>query len=189
MEDKDSKKGIMEATYKALCKHGYADLSIEKISQECDKGKSLIYYHYDSKRELMESFLEYLIDMLDQDLDKMEDLPLEEQLDHLLNMGLAKDEEMWNFRKALFEIRSQAPYREGFTDKLARIENMMKEELSKILGKMEISGADRKAKVLLSAIDGTVNRKLSAGNRNDMEEEKDLLKEVIINGKVTSSEG
>ena len=45
----DSKKEIMEATYEALCKHGYAELSIEKIADEFDKGKSLIYYHYDDK--------------------------------------------------------------------------------------------------------------------------------------------
>ncbi|MFB6088432.1 MAG: TetR/AcrR family transcriptional regulator [Candidatus Aenigmatarchaeota archaeon] len=182
MECEDSKKGIMEATYKALCKHGYADLSIEKISRECDKGKSLIYYHFDSKRDLMQSFLEYLIDEVERIIDEMKDYNREEQLDRLLDAGLAVDDEMWNFRKALFEIRSQAPYREGFAEKLGRIEGLMERHLCEILRDMEIDGPDRKARVLISAMEGTVSRRLSSGNRKDIGKEKDLLKEVVING-------
>jgi len=33
----ESKQEIMDATYIALCKHGYAELSIQKIADESDK--------------------------------------------------------------------------------------------------------------------------------------------------------
>lgn len=57
---------IMAATHRAVCEHGYADLSMRKIAAESDKSHSLLTYHYDTKANLVEAYLDYLLDYLEQ---------------------------------------------------------------------------------------------------------------------------
>ncbi|PSP70021.1 TetR/AcrR family transcriptional regulator, partial [Halobacteriales archaeon QH_9_66_26] len=57
----DTQAAIMDATYRALCEHGYADLTIQTIADEFDKSKSLLYYHYDTKDEILIGLLDYLL--------------------------------------------------------------------------------------------------------------------------------
>ncbi len=52
----------MAATYRALCAHGYADLTMQRIADEAGKSKSLLHYHYGTKQELLVAFLDYLFD-------------------------------------------------------------------------------------------------------------------------------
>ena len=52
----------MEATHRALCKHGYANLSIQKIADEFDMTSAVLHYHYDTKENLLAAFLEHLHD-------------------------------------------------------------------------------------------------------------------------------
>lgn len=58
----ETRKSIMEATHRALCKHGYANLSIQKIADEFDMTSAVLHYHYDTKENLLTAFLEYLLD-------------------------------------------------------------------------------------------------------------------------------
>ncbi|GAA0475047.1 hypothetical protein GCM10008985_34420 [Halococcus dombrowskii] len=51
---------IMDATYRALCKHGYAALRMQDIADETTKSKAALHYHYDSKHDLLLSFLDYI---------------------------------------------------------------------------------------------------------------------------------
>ena len=39
----------MEATYRALCEHSYANLTTEKIAAETDLSKAALHYHYGIK--------------------------------------------------------------------------------------------------------------------------------------------
>ncbi|MEF8974259.1 MAG: helix-turn-helix domain-containing protein, partial [Haloarcula sp.] len=48
MNDGDTADDIMDATYRALCTHGYADLTMQDIADESDKSKAALHYHYDS---------------------------------------------------------------------------------------------------------------------------------------------
>lgn len=57
-----TRAAIMEATHRALCKHGYANLSIQKIADEFDMTSAVLHYHYDTKENLLAAFLEYLLD-------------------------------------------------------------------------------------------------------------------------------
>lgn len=47
---------IMEATYRALREHGYADLTIKRIAAEYGKSTAAVHYHYDTKEELLRRF-------------------------------------------------------------------------------------------------------------------------------------
>ncbi|MDB2239744.1 TetR/AcrR family transcriptional regulator [Halorubrum ezzemoulense] len=53
---KDTKEAIMEATFRALSKHGYKDLRMRDIGEEMDLTRQVIHYHFDGKYDLMSSF-------------------------------------------------------------------------------------------------------------------------------------
>ncbi|WP_224332343.1 TetR/AcrR family transcriptional regulator [Haloprofundus halobius] len=60
----ETREAIMEATHRALCKHGYANLSIQKIADEFEMTTAVLHYHYDTKENLLAAFLEHLLDNL-----------------------------------------------------------------------------------------------------------------------------
>ncbi|WP_331232379.1 TetR/AcrR family transcriptional regulator [Natronorarus salvus] len=60
----ETRAAIMEATHRALCKYGYANLSIQKIADEFEMTTAVLHYHYDTKENLLAAFLEYLLDNL-----------------------------------------------------------------------------------------------------------------------------
>jgi len=61
-EPTNTREAILGAAFRALCEHGYADLTIKRIGEEFDKSPSLVYHHYDGKDELLVDLLEYLLD-------------------------------------------------------------------------------------------------------------------------------
>lgn len=60
----ETRVAIMQATHRALCKHGYANLSIQKIADEFEMTTAVLHYHYDTKENLLSAFLEYLLENL-----------------------------------------------------------------------------------------------------------------------------
>ncbi|WP_144427216.1 TetR/AcrR family transcriptional regulator [Halolamina pelagica] len=57
-----TRESIMRATYLALCEHGYAGLTIQRIGECFEKSKSLLYHHYDDKDELLLAFLQFMLE-------------------------------------------------------------------------------------------------------------------------------
>ncbi|WP_414837065.1 TetR/AcrR family transcriptional regulator [Candidatus Nanohalococcus occultus] len=175
----DSKDDIMEATYKALSKHGYADLSIQKIADESEKGKSLIYYHYDDKQDLILAFLDSMKNHLEARYSELSDLPAEEALDQLLDMVLGiENEEDWEFRTALLEIRAQLPYNPDLADKFREIDELSMELVSDITRRLGANDPEKKAQILVSLIEGAVNRKIALQDRKGLKKLKSTIKEV-----------
>jgi AcrR family transcriptional regulator len=122
---------IMEATYHALSKHGYPNTSISMIADEFEKSRSLLYYHYEDKEDLLEDFLTYLLDQLEADLDEIDTDDPEEHLFEVVDRLLpeAVDDETFRFRRAILEIRSQAPYHETYHDQFERSDELFMTEL------------------------------------------------------------
>ncbi len=117
----DTEAALMAATYCALCDHGYADLTIQKIGAEFEKSNSLLYHHYDGKDDLLVGFLEFVLDQFETDV-PLEDVDdpwdrLERLLEHMLAPTL--DDDRREFTEAMVELRAQAAhdpaYREAFT--------------------------------------------------------------------------
>lgn len=50
---------IMRGVYRALCERGIADVTTDDIAAEAEVSTSLLHYHYDTKRNLLLSYLEY----------------------------------------------------------------------------------------------------------------------------------
>lgn len=175
-----SKQEIMEATYTALSKHGYAGLSIQKIADESEKAKSAIYYHYDDKEDLMLAFLNFIGENVRQGHSELEGKPAQEKLDEMLDMSLGiGNDKLWSFRKALLEMRAQAPHNEDFATKFREIDSAMMDKISGILDDLGVESPQQTAKLVVSCIEGAANRKASTGNREDLLELKQDIKDLV----------
>lgn len=101
---------IMDATFTALREHGYADLTISKIHAEFPKSKSLLYYHYDGKDEILRALLDFATDRFLADLDeRTNDDPMVNLcalVDQLLPAD--PDDDVLAARRVIVELRAQA---------------------------------------------------------------------------------
>lgn len=169
----------MDATYSALCKHGYADLSIQKIADEFDKGKSLIYYHFDDKEDLMLTFMDYMAEYIEQRNSELENVPADERLDEFLNMALGMQEDsQWEFQKALLEMRAQAPYNESFAEKFREIDDMILDNMADIVQQLGVQRPEEVSDILVSSIEGAMNRKVALDDREGLNNLKNSIKEI-----------
>jgi len=134
MSDGDAAEDIMSATYRALCTHGYAGLTMQDIADESSKSKAALHYHYDSKHDLLCAFLEYLYDRFVERTAELDAVDPHEELLALVDVVLQKSEANPEaFETALLEIRAQAPYEPGFRERLQRFETHLVEACVDIL--------------------------------------------------------
>ena len=61
-EPSDTREAILGAAFRALRKHGYANVTVQRIGDEFDKSPSLVYHHYDGKDDLLIDLMGYLLD-------------------------------------------------------------------------------------------------------------------------------
>ena len=172
MSERDASEDIMRATHRALCQHGYADLTMQDIADESSKSKAALHYHYDSKHELLCAFLEYLYDRFVERTSDIEAERPDEQLFELVGVILEKSEnKSERFETALLEIRAQAPYEPGFRERLTRFETYLVEELTAILEAgladgtfdADIDPADT-ARFLVTVLTGAATERVTVGH-------------------------
>ncbi|WP_222914743.1 TetR/AcrR family transcriptional regulator [Natrinema sp. SYSU A 869] len=122
LEDPGGTRGaIMSATYTALCKHGYSDLTTQRIGDEFSKSKSLLYHHYDSKDDLLLDFLEFMLDQTEEQIPAYGEGGADDHIEEIVDQtfGFGNTATTTEFTQAVVELRSQAAhdddYREYFT--------------------------------------------------------------------------
>lgn len=132
----ESHEEIMWATHQALCTHGYADLTLRKIAAESSKSHSLLAYHYDTKDDLIEAYLDFLIELLHdviEDADGTHPHPLE-RLDEFLDYFTVGTEVYpASLQVAFLELQMMALRNEGLRQKLAEHDRDNFELLAEIL--------------------------------------------------------
>ncbi len=179
-------KKAMKATHKALCKYGYADLTMKKIADESDRCKSTFHYHYDTKENLLVNFIQYLLDGFEKRMVPETEDPLKKLngfIDRML-FGLGDEETAESFHTALIEIRSQAPYNEKFRGQITKNDeyilhittNIIQEGIEK--GRFKNTDPKNTAIVILSAIYGARARHIST-DRNATEELRTALDWIL----------
>lgn len=138
---------LMEATYRALCKHGYASLSMQDIADESTKSKAALHYHYDSKHDLLLAFLEHLYREFEARLAEEPDADPATRLTTFIERRLtARDEGTHReFRTAILEIKAQAPYDDAFRERLAKFDRLMHGRMRAIIEEGITQGAFRSA--------------------------------------------
>ena len=178
---------IMLATYRALCTHGYPNTSIAKIADEFGKSKSLLYYHYDDKEDLLGDFLGFLLDRLEAELD---DVDPEDPRDHLLGLidlllPPDMDDEASQFRRAILEIRSQAPYHETYRAQFERSDELFLAELVAVIergieeGRFRAVDAEEAAEFVFSAAYGAVERGVTLEDPDVVERNRTVVREYV----------
>ena len=157
-----TREAIMEATYRALCKHGYADLTIQRIGDEFPKSKSLLYHHYDSKDALLLDFLAFMLEHFETSVPR-EDYPdaaaqLQAVFNHVLPDEL--DEDRREFTSAMVELRAQAAHDPEYREHFTRSTRFFHDRFMTIIedgieaGIFREVDSDRVAALFLATIDG-----------------------------------
>jgi AcrR family transcriptional regulator len=167
-----TRAAIMGATFEALSKHGYADLTIQNIADEFEKSKSLLYYHYETKDALLGDFLDFLLDEFAAEVEAGEEEDplgrLWNVLELLLPPDLHEDEEARQLRTALFELRMQAPYDGTYADRFAATDERLAATFEAILADGVEAGVfevdpETGAELLLDAVTGATLRTVTTG--------------------------
>lgn len=105
---------IAKAVRSALAKHGYARLTTKKIATESELSEAGLYYHYDTKDELVAAFLKESVGWLEHRLESIEAEDPDDRLRTLCNVLLVTDgdEAMTGVHIAVMELLSHAPHNE-----------------------------------------------------------------------------
>ncbi|MGB9965404.1 TetR/AcrR family transcriptional regulator [Halobacterium sp. CBA1126] len=161
---------ILDATYRALCEHGYADLTVQDIADASTKSKATVHYHYDSKQELFEAFLEDLYEEYTDRVDEVSGETHREQLLALVAFSLADgdDEPGIDFRTAMLEIKAQAPYDEGFRRRLRRFDRYLADRIAEVVAAGVEAGEfrddvdpERAAEFVVTTVEGAHTRRVA----------------------------
>ncbi|MFC7137753.1 TetR/AcrR family transcriptional regulator [Halobaculum litoreum] len=155
---------MVEATFAAIHRHGYSDLTIQAIADEFEKSKSLLYYHYDDKDEIVADLLDYALDwFLSAVDDRTTDDPVENLravVEELLPVD-PTDEELAG-RHVVMELRAQAvtnpEFRATFTEIDERLHDRIAGHVREILDRRGVEGvdADDAAEQFLAVLNGTL---------------------------------
>ena len=125
---------FMQATYRALCAHGFTDVTTQDIADESDRSKASLHYHYDGKDDLFRQFLEHLFEEYESLTADPPGATPAERLVGLLRTVLVTDEEAdTRFVTAFLEIKAQAPYRDGFRERLVRFDDRARERIAALV--------------------------------------------------------
>lgn len=186
MVDKETNEQIMKATYMALCKKGYADLTMQHIANEAQKSKSTLHYHYNTKKELFDSFLEYLYYNLETKLETILTGNSVDQLDKTLDFILDYNDKQDypELQIAFLEIKTQAPYNEDFRERLKEFDTLLCQHFENILKKGKKQNFFKKninekntARFIITLINGFHTRRIAIGETDNSE--KNILIEYI----------
>lgn len=184
----DAHDAIMQATYRALCAHGYAELTMQHIADEADKSTALLHYHYDTKENLLVTFLAHMLARLDEQFAEMEGASATDRLQCLFGR-LSPDEgdaDRSRFYRALFELRMQAPYREAYREQLrankASIQRIVADIVRDGVDTAEFRPVDPEAtaRFVLAALDGGRSASVVLGDHEDPVAVRAGLNEFVL---------
>jgi len=185
MSERDAAEDIMCATYRALCSHGYADLTMQDIADESTKSKAALHYHYDSKHDLLCSFLDYLYDQFVGRTADIDATAPRERLLALIDAVLEKSaDDPEGFETALLEIRAQAPYESGFRERLTKFETYLVDAFTETLEAGIEDGSfhdgidpEETARFLVTVLTGAATERVTVGH--SVECTQRMLREYI----------
>jgi len=167
----DAQEAIMEATYRALCARGYADLTMQDIADESDRSKASLHYHYDTKEELLLSFLDHLYASFTDEFAETSGTDAVDRLVTFVDEILCQDgEDAEAFQTALLEIKAQAPYVDAYREELERVDAFVRDRVREMVAEGIDEGTvragvdpDATAAFVATLIVGVNTRRVSIG--------------------------
>ncbi|MWV40189.1 MULTISPECIES: TetR/AcrR family transcriptional regulator [Natrialba] len=187
---KDTEEVIMEATFRALSKHGYTDLRMRDIGEEMDLTRQVIHYHFDGKYDLMSSFLEYVIEQYEGSVQVDEETDPRSELDARIDQCLFGPEfeefTHWDRMKVYHELYTYAQndgeHREIFDDHYERIRGSIVEVVEDGIeqGQFRSVDAERMGQLITDVIHAARGRRISLGHEDAPEETRRAIDEFIL---------
>jgi AcrR family transcriptional regulator len=131
----DTREEIVRAVMRALAKHGYAALTTKKVAAEASVSEAGLYYHYDSKDDLVVAFLEWA---LERDSARLSAAVGEDPVTRLYAvcdalLGDPEDDVDRGINVAMMELLAHAPHEERFADLLESYEWRVVDTVAAIL--------------------------------------------------------
>jgi len=164
---------IIDATNRVLCKHGYAGLTMKKIADESSMTTAAIHYHFDTKEELLNAFLDDLIERFESELASEATDPRERLTAFLDASFTPSNPEADGFPVAIMEMKSQAPFQDLFRKRFLDLDDVMREVVAGIVadgiddGHFEETDPDEVARLVTTTINGAHARKVALGESLD----------------------
>lgn len=194
----DTEAAIMDATFEAVCNHGYASLTMQDIADEFDKSKSLLHYHYDTKEELFVAFLEHLLEQLSDNLTELidQDNPPEDRIAEFIDWFAVDvdDSRGASFHLALLEMRSQAQHNPRFREQFIEGDILLREGFASLIEEGQEAGRfdasadpDAIARLSIAAMDGARARQLTVGEAGYAAAVGDALYTLVIDAILVES--
>ncbi|WP_114576089.1 TetR/AcrR family transcriptional regulator [Saliphagus sp. LR7] len=187
---KDTEDVIMEATFRALSKHGYTDLRMRDIGEEMDLTRQVIHYHFEGKRALMSSFLEYVIDQYEGSVEVEEDADPRTELDARIDQCLfgPEFEEFghWDRMKVYHELYTYAQndddHRALFDDHYDRIRGSVVEVVERGIEEGEFRNVDAElmGQLLTDVIHAARGRRIALGHEDAPREARRAIDEFVL---------
>jgi AcrR family transcriptional regulator len=166
----EPREPVMRATYRALCAHGYANLTMQDIADETDLSKAALHYHYDTKRDLLTTFLDALASWYEGRLDDLAGDTAAERLRALFDECLScEDSDYPAFHTAMLEVKAQAPYEERYRTRLATVDEVLTARIRTIVAEGVDDGTFRDvdptatAELLVDVLAGAHTRNVAVG--------------------------
>ncbi|MGM0446775.1 MAG: TetR/AcrR family transcriptional regulator [Methanobacteriota archaeon] len=190
VSSKDTKEVIMEATFRALSKHGYKDLRMRDIGEEMDLTRQVIHYHFDGKYDLMSSFLEHIIDQYEGSVvveggaDPRTELRT--RVDQCLFGPEFEEFSHWDRMKVYHELYTHAQndgeHRELFNDHYERIRGSIVEVVEEGIEDdvFRDVDAERMGQLVTDVIHAARGRRISLGHEDAPEEAQEAMDEFIF---------
>ncbi|KZN23453.1 AcrR family transcriptional regulator [Haladaptatus sp. R4] len=186
----DTREAIMEATFRALSKHGYTNLRMRDIGEEMEMTRQVIHYHFDGKYDLMSHFLEYIIDQYEGSVEVEADASPREELDARIDQclfGPAFDDfGHWDRMKVYHELFTYAGnderHREIFNQHYVRIRSSITTVIEAGIDQGVFCDVDteRMGQLITDVIHAARGRKLSLGHDDAPEEARAAIDEFIL---------
>ncbi|GCF14387.1 transcriptional regulator [Haloarcula mannanilytica] len=128
-----TREEILEATFYALRRHGYADLTISKIGDEFGKSQSLIYHHYDDKDELLVDLLDYMLEQVENQVPLPNQSP-EEYIEIIVDeiFGTSSNSDI-EFSQAVIELRAQAAHNNDYNRLFRRSDDFIRKQIARVI--------------------------------------------------------
>ncbi|ESP90099.1 TetR/AcrR family transcriptional regulator [Candidatus Halobonum tyrrellensis] len=191
----DTREAIMEATFRALAKHGYSDLRMRDIGEELDVSRTLIHYHYDGKHDLISAFLEYIVDQYEGSVAVPEGADPWSELDRRIDrclFGPGFDDEFghWERMKVYHDLFSQAQYDERHREVFAAHYERIRGSIAAVIRRGVDEGvfrdvdADATAQVVTDLIHVARERRISLGQEDAPEQVRRAIDEFVLSSLV-----
>lgn len=175
---------LLAATYRALCRHGYAGLSLQTIGEEFEKSPSLIYYHYENKDELILETLDAMLDQLEEDLSQHPDDPIA-SMKTIIGVFDPSESEGLSLERAVVELRGHAPNDEEYRQRFKRADQVLDQRFEQVIragidiGKFSHPEPEAAAKSINTLLIGTMVRRSSSENGEWVKEVRSEVEQLL----------